>query len=80
MLRLRMPAGVAPDWKALSAQMAALGYDTATNRYRRGTPVDAVVRAADEFLPDVLPRLRGALWNPFASTVKGDARHHLSQS
>ena len=79
MLRLRMPAGVAPDGEALSQQMQELGYNAATNKYRRGTPVDAVLRAADELLANVLPKLRGALWNPFASTVKGDARHHLSQ-
>ena len=80
MLRLRLPAGVAPDVKTLSKQMQELGYNVATNRYWRGTPMDAVMCAADEFLSDVLPKLCGALWNPFAATVKGDARHHLSQS
>ena len=57
-----------------------LGYTAATNKYRRGTPVEAVLRAADELLADVLPRLCNALWNSFASTVKGDARHHLSRA
>ena len=56
--------------------MMALGYDTATNRYWRGKPVDAVLRAADEFLSDVMPKLRNALLDPFASTLKGDARYH----
>lgn len=80
MLRLRMPAGVAPDGDSLSKQMMALGYAAATNKYRRGTPMEAVVRSADEILADVLPKLCNALMDPFASTVKGDARHHLSQS
>ena len=79
MLRLRMPAGVAPDGDALSKQMIALGYDAATNKYWRGKPVEAVLRAADELLPSVLPKLRNALWHPFASTAKGDARHYLCQ-
>ena len=80
MLRLRQPAGVAPDGEELSKQMVELGYVAATNKYRRGTPVEAVLRAADELLVDVLPRLCNALWNSFASTVKGDARHHLSRA
>ena len=61
----------------LVQQMQELGYNAATNKYWRGTPVDAVLRAADEYLSDILPKLRDALWNPFAATVKGDARHHL---
>ena len=77
MLRLRQPAGVAPDGNTLSKQMQELGYNATTNKYWRGTPVDAVLRAADEYLSDILPKLRDALWNPFAATVKGDARHHL---
>ena len=46
MLRLRLPAGAAPDGNALSAQMMALGYNAATNKYWRGKPVEAVLRAA----------------------------------
>ena len=80
MLRLRQPAGVAPDGGTLAKQMQELGYNVATNRYQRGTPVDAVLRAADELLADMLPKLRGALWNTFASTVKGDARRHRSSA
>ena len=76
MLRLRQPAGAAPDGSELSAQMLALGYDAATNKYWRGKPVDAVLRASDELLTDVLPQLRNALMDPFSSTLKGDARHH----
>ena len=77
MLRLRLPAGAAPDGNALSAQMMALGYDVAMNKYWRGKPVEAVLRAADELLPDVLPNLFNALMDPFSSTLKGDARHHV---
>ncbi len=79
MVHLRMSAdGRTPDAREVSKMMDALGYDETTNKYRRDTPVADVLRAADEFLADVPYRLGGALANPFAATVKGDARYYLN--
>ena len=77
MVCLRMPAGVAPDEGMVAMELDALGCNVAANKYRRGTPVEAVLQASDESLADVLPKLYGALMNAFGATVKGDARHHL---
>ena len=58
--------------------MDGFGYNEAANKYRRDTPVAEVLRSADEFIADVMPRFRSALMNPFAATVRGDARHYLN--
>ena len=76
MVRLRQPAGVAPDERVVSMEMEDLGCNLAANKYRLGTPVEAVLHAADTLLANVPARLRGALWNPFGATVKGDARYY----
>ncbi len=80
MVRLRQPAGVAPDERAVTMEMDDLGCSLATNKYRLGTPVEAVLRAADAFLADVPARFRGALVNPFGATVKGDARYYAQHT
>ena len=76
MVLLRQPAGVAPDERAVSMEMEDLGCNLATNKYRLGTPVEAVLHAAETFLANVPDRLRGALFNPFGATVRGDARYY----
>ena len=78
MVRLRIPAEKDPDGRRLSMQMDDLGYDMASNKYRRDTPVAKVLLAADEHLAAVMPRLRGALMDYFDATKKGDARRYLA--
>lgn len=78
MARLRIPAEKDPDGSLLSRQMNDLGYDMATNKYRRGTPVEKVLAAADRYLAEAMPRLRGAFMHPFAATKRGDARRYLA--
>ena len=80
MVRLRQPAGAAPDERAVSMEMEDLGCNLATNKYRLGTPVEAVLHAADAFLADVPSRFRGVLVNPFGATVKGDARYYAQHT
>ena len=58
--------------------MDYFGYNEATNKYRRGTPVEEVLHAADECLADVLPRLCPVLLHPYGATAKGDARYYLN--
>ena len=79
MVRLRQPAGAAPDERAVSMEMDDLGCSLATNKYRLGTPVEAVLHAADAILAGVPARFRGALVNPFGATVKGDARYYAKR-
>ena len=79
MVRLRLSAnGATPDAREVSMTMDVLGYNEAANKYRRDTPVADVLRAADEFLADVPSKLVSALADPFAATVKGDARYYLN--
>lgn len=78
MVRLKLSAdGRAPNSSEVAMMMDYFGYNESANTYRRETPVVEVLRAADELLADVLPRLRTALMNPFAATAKGDARYYL---
>ena len=78
-MRLKLSAaGGEPSAQEVSVMMDGFGYNEAENKYRRDTPVAEVLRAADEFLADVLPSLRTAFMNPFAATVRGDARHYLN--
>ena len=60
----------------VTMEMDDLGCSLATNKYRLGTPVAAVLHAADAFLADVPFRFRGVLVNTFGATVKGDARYY----
>ena len=77
MVRLRLPAEAVTDERAVFMQMEDLGCNMSANKYRLGTPVEAVLHASDKFLSNVLPKLFGALMNSFGATVKGDARHYL---
>ena len=80
MVRLKLSSGGGePSEQDVSIALDGLGYNEAANKYRRDTPVAETLRAADELLADVMPRLRPALANPFAATVRGDARRYLNK-
>ena len=78
MVRLKLRSGGEPSAGEIAMMMESFGYNEAANTYRRGTPVAAILQAADQFLADALPRLRPALMNPFAATVRGDAKYYLN--
>ena len=69
MVRLKLCGDGEPDAVEVAMMMDGFGYNEAANKYRRDTPVAEVLRSADEFIADVMPRFRSALMNPFAATV-----------
>ncbi|MBR4654409.1 MAG: DEAD/DEAH box helicase family protein [Kiritimatiellae bacterium] len=78
MIRLKLLAdGHEPSANEITMMMEDFGYNESVNTYRRGTPFVEVLQAADKLLPDMLPRLRLALMNPYSVTSKGDARYYL---
>ena len=55
-----------------------LGFNEAARTYRRNTPVETIIAAADEHFTPVMGRLVPALMDRFSGTAKGDVRHFLA--
>ena len=77
MIRLRrIIAGEDPN-ESFGKEFLALGFDEVKSTYRRGTPFESVIAAADAHFGPVMGRFRPALADPFSGTMKGDARMFL---
>jgi superfamily II DNA or RNA helicase len=77
MIRLRrIIAGEAPN-ASFWQEFIELGFDEVKSTYRRGTPFEGVISAADAHFGPVMGRFRPALTDPFSGTMKGDVRIFL---
>ena len=77
MIRLRRLIDGADSNAGFGDDFLALGFDETRRTYRRGTPFEAVIAAADAHFGPVMGRLRPALTDPFGGTMKGDVRMFL---
>ena len=78
MIRLRrLLTGAEPN-RDFTEDFFDLGFNEAARTYRRNTPFEAIIAAADEHFTPVMGRLVPALMDRFAGTAKGDIRHFLA--
>jgi hypothetical protein len=78
MIRLRRLLSGAEPNRDFTEDFLNLGFDEAARTYRRNTPFEAIIAAADEHFTPVMGRLVPALMDRFAGTTKGDVRHFLA--
>jgi hypothetical protein len=78
MIRLRrLLSGTEPN-RDFTEDFLNFGYNEVARTYRRNTPFEAIIAAADEHFTPVMGRLVPALMDRFAGTAKGDIRHFLA--